>query len=323
MNIIITGAAGFIGSNLTNSLLKAGHKVVGIDNFSFGFPRNIEPFKNHPGFSFFEKDLRHESVFDGIHGDVIVHLASQKIPRYTNALCTLDDNSFMLRQVVRKSVNDNIKLVYASTSDVYGKNPHVPYSEESDLVMGKTTVKRWAYALSKIYGEQYIIAHHDEYKLHYTIVRFFGSYGPNQNLSWWGGPQAVFIANALQNLSLDIHGDGLQTRTFTYVKDTVQGLLKSILEEKASNEIFNIGSNPTEEISILELGKLIWKLIQGENTEPVIKFIPYATFGNYEDVRRRVANIDKIKTALNYSPTFSLKEGLTKTIQWQKKVMNL
>ena len=320
MNIIITGVAGFIGSNLAKKLLEEGHCIIGIDNYSFGNTSNITTLLNSKKFSFYESDIRNPDIFKDINGEVIVHLASQKIPRYTNALCTLDDNSAMLKNVVRKCISDKIKLVYASTSDVYGKNPNIPYSEESDLVMGKTTVKRWAYALSKIYGEQYIIANHDEYGIDYTITRFFGSYGINQNLTWWGGPQSVFIANSLLNKSLEIHGDGLQTRTFTYIDDTVQGLVKCILEEKARNEIFNVANNPDEEITILNLAKLIWKLVKGENSTPDIKFIPYQTFGNYEDVMRRVPDITKIKSLLNYNPIHKLEDGLRKTIEWQREL---
>ena len=320
MKLIITGAAGFIGSNLTGHLLSAGHEVIGIDNFSYGFERNIAAFRNHKNFSFVLGDIRDKTVLDKISGDAIVHLASQKIPRYSNALNTLNDNYIMTKNVVAKCVQDEIKIIFASTSDVYGKNPKVPYSEESDLTVGKTEVKRWAYAISKIYGEHYIIANHDEYGLNYTITRFFGSYGFNQNLTWWGGPQSVFIGQALKDLPIEIHGDGKQTRTFTFVKDTVDGLARCIFDAKADKQIFNIASEPKEEISILELGTMIWKLIRGEKSEPKINFIPYSSFGNYEDVLRRVPDISKIKTMLKYQPRYGLEEGLTETIKWQKEL---
>ncbi len=320
MTILITGVAGFIGSNLAIKLLGLGHKVIGIDNLSYGFRRNLELIISHSNFDFIDEDFRKYDSIKNIEADALVHLASQKIPRYTNALITLSDNSIMLKNAIDKCVKDKIKLIYASTSDVYGKNPNIPYSEESDLTLGPTTVKRWAYALSKIYGEQYIIAHADEYGLEYTITRFFGSYGPHQNLSWWGGPQSLFIASALSKSEIEIHGDGLQTRTFTYIDDTIDGLVKCIIEEKSKNEIFNIANNPNEEITILALGKLIWKLINKDEVPPKFKFIPYASFGKYEDVRRRVPDISKIKSLLNFSPKHSLTDGLKQTIVWQKKV---
>ena len=320
MRIIITGVAGFVGSNLAEELLNKGHEVIGIDNFSFGEWRNISGLQDNPGFTIKELDAREAGVFDNIKGDILVHLASQKIPRYSNALATLDDNSKMLKNVVDKCIKDKIKLVFSSTSDVYGKNPDIPFHEESNLVMGPTTVKRWAYAISKIYAEQYIIANHDEYGLEYTIVRFFGSYGPNQNLTWWGGPQSVFISKTLDDEFIEIHGDGQQTRTFTYIKDTVQGLMKSIFHEEAKNDIFNIAGEPNHETTIEELGNLIWKLIHGEDSTPKIKYIPYETFGKYEDVMRRVPDITKIKEKLGYQPKYDLHRGMEQTIQWQKSV---
>jgi len=319
MKLIITGAAGFIGSNLAGHLLKEGHEVTGIDNFSYGFERNIAELRKHKNFSFVQGDHRDKNIFCGMKAEVIIHLASQKIPRYSNALNTLNDNTTMTKNVGAKCVQDKIKIVFASTSDVYGKNPNVTYSEESDLTVGKTQVKRWAYAISKIYGEHYIIANHDEYGMDYTIVRFFGSYGYNQNLTWWGGPQSVFIGQALKNLPIEIHGDGKQTRTFTFIKDTIDGLSRCILDSNASAQVFNIASEPKEEITILNLGKLIWRLVR-ENDEPKINFIPYSSFGNYEDVLRRVPDISKIKTMLKYQPKYGLEEGLTETIKWQRGI---
>jgi UDP-glucose 4-epimerase len=323
MKILITGVAGFIGSNLAKQLLKLNYKVIGIDNLSYGNLRNIEELKGTNDFKFLFGDIADPQILKDIKCDIIVHLASQKIPRYTNALRTLEENYLMLRNIVNKCVIDKTKILFASTSDVYGKNTKVPFSESSDLVLGQTTIKRWAYALSKIYGEQYIIANNDEHNLQYTIMRFFGSYGPNQNLTWWGGPQSVFIANALEKKPIDIHGNGLQTRTFTYIDDTIQGIVKCIEEEKANNQIFNIASNQSEEISILDLGKMIWKLINGTDSVPLIKFIPYNSFGNYEDVQQRVADISKIMNLLNFKPVFTLKGGLTKTIEWQKKISQI
>jgi UDP-glucose 4-epimerase len=196
----------------------------------------------------------------------------------------------------------------------------VPYNEESDLVLGPTSVKRWAYASSKLVGEQLIIANHDEFDLEYTIMRFFGSYGPNQNLTWWGGPQAVFIQNILEGKPIEIHGDGKQTRTFTYIEDLVQGIIKCMYEKKSKNNIFNIASNPDEEISIMDLGCKIWNLMKVTEPNQYVSYVPYCNFGKYEDVLRRVPDITKIKTELGYNPIFNLEIGLRKTIEWQKNL---
>jgi UDP-glucose 4-epimerase len=321
MKVLITGVAGFIGSNLAKRLMERGHSVIGMDNLNYGFMQNIEFAKDLPNFEFIMGDIANPLILKDVKADIIVHLASQKIPRYTNALRTLDENYLMLRNVVQKCIYDKSKILFASTSDVYGKNPKIPFSENSDLVMGPTTVKRWAYALSKMYGEQYIIANHDEYGLKYTITRFFGSYGPNQNMTWWGGPQSVFIEKAYKKQDIDIHGDGSQTRTFTFVDDTVSALVLCIENEKSDNEIFNTGSVPGGEISIKDLAILIWKLVNGKDSAPQLNYIPYATFGNYEDVMRRVPDITKICSYLNFKPEWDLERGLKVTIDWQKKYM--
>lgn len=322
MTIIITGAAGFIGSNLAAELLQQNHKVIGIDNFSHGSVNNIQDILKNENFQFIEGNVKDYNTLHSLKGDAVVHLASQKIPRYSNSFNTIYDNSSMIGNVIKKCLNDKIKIVFASTSDVYGKNPDIPYSEESNLVLGPTTVKRWAYAVSKINSEHSIIANSQEMGLEYTIMRFFGSYGPNQNTTWWGGPQAVFIQNILEKKPIEIHGDGQQTRTFTYVKDTVQGVIKCIFEEKAKNQIFNIANEPDDEITISSLADLIVEMMSEDGYKPLLNYIPYATFGNYEDVRRRVPDISKIKSLLNYKPQYSLRKGLAVTIDWQKKLFS-
>jgi len=322
MNVIITGVAGFIGSNLAMKLVEKNIKVTGIDNLSYGHERNLQSLKERKNFTFIYGNLSDKAILKDIPSDVVVHLASQKIPRYTNALRTLDENYLMLRNVVEKCKKSKARLVFASTSDVYGKNPNLPFSEESDLVMGPTTVKRWAYALSKIYGEHYIIANSQEFGLEYSIARFFGSFGPHQNLSWWGGPQSVFIEKALKGEVLEVHGDGTQSRTFTYIDDTIDGLLNLVLKESAAQEIFNIGAAQENEITIVELAVKIWKMIHGNASYPEIELIPYETFGKYEDVSRRVPDISKMKSFFNYQPSCSLDYGLEKTIIW-RKTLNL
>ena len=120
---------------------------------------------------------------------------------------------------------------------------------------------------------------------------------------------------------IEIHGDGLQTRTFTFIEDTIQGLVKCIFNKNAVNDIFNIANEPTEEVTIIELAEIIIELM-GSKFNPELKFIPYSTFGKYEDVRRRIPSIEKIKEKLDFQPKFKLKEGLIKTIDWQTKIYN-
>jgi UDP-glucose 4-epimerase len=315
--VFISGVAGFIGSNLAKKMLQNNYMVLGVDNLNYGNINNIKDLIPNSNFEFIEGDILEAHHYFHKSVDIVVHLASQKIPRYTNSLRTLEENDAMTKKMIDFALKNNARLIFASTSDIYGKNPKVPFSEKSDIVLGQTTVKRWAYATSKMVSEHKIIAYSDAKGLKFTIVRFFGSYGANQNLTWWGGPQSVFIDKAIKNEEIELHGDGLQTRTFTFIDDTVEALKLCIEKEEAENEIFNIASNPKEEISIKDLAFLIWDLVRNESS-PKIKFIPYKTFGNYEDVRRRVPNIDKIKK-LGFQPKYSLIEGLKKTIEWQKQ----
>ena len=319
MKILITGAAGFIGSNLAKGLLGRGHSVKGLDNLSQGFLLNIEEFKDHPGFQFVEGDVRDESLLNEITAgcDVVVHLAAFKIPRYSDALDTLLINSTGTHVVLEAAAKNKVaKAMVASTSDVYGKNPSVPFSEDSDLIIGRPEVKRWSYAISKMFEEQLLFGYHERYGMDVVALRFFGGYGPNQHMTWWGGPQSVFIGAALDDEPISLHGDGMQTRSFTYISDHVDGIIACAEKEEANNQVFNIGN--TFEITIKDLGTKIWNMIR-PGSEPKVILTPYETFGKYEDVRRRVPNIDKARSLLGFDPKVDLDEGLKTTILWQVK----
>ena len=317
MKISITGVAGFIGSNLCSALLQRGHSVIGIDNMSQGEYENIADFRDNPAFELHEVDVRDENAILEITtgSDVIVHLAAFKIPRYSDSLDTLLINSRGAENIAKAAVKHNAKVVAASTSDVYGKNRDLPFREDSNLVIGAPDVKRWAYAISKMFDEQLFFGYHERYGIDIVMLRFFGGYGPNQNLTWWGGPQSVFIEKALENKEIPLHGDGQQTRSFTYISDHVNGIVRTIEMPEANNLVFNIGN--TYEITIEDLAKLIWRLVRGEDDKPKIKLIPYETFGKYEDVRRRIPDITRAREILGFEPKVDLEEGLKKTIAWQ------
>ena len=314
--VLITGVAGFIGSNVAKALLAKGYHVVGVDNMSQGDKLNMVDFIEHPEFEIHYVDIRDEAQLKlAAKGcKKILHLAAFKIPRYTDALDTLLINSAGSENVLKAAIEQNAKVVAASTSDVYGKNPKVPFSEESDLVMGNPDVRRWAYAISKMFEEQMLFAYQQRYGIPFVALRFFGGYGPNQNLTWWGGPQSVFINKALDDEEIEVHGDGLQTRSFTFVSDHVDGIVRTIEMDAANNMVFNLGN--TFEISILDLAKLIWRLVRG-GEPPKIKLIPYQTFGKYEDVMRRIPDITRARKILGFEPKVDLEDGLKRTIAWQ------
>ncbi len=319
---VVTGVAGFLGSNLLERMLRDGHEVVGIDNLSMGSLDNIAEFQGNPRFRFLKRDVTFAPTFADLEGpfDAIVHLAAFKIPRYGKAIETLKINYQGTEQALEFARRLNIKAVLASTSDVYGRNPNLPFAEEgTDAVIGSSKSPRWAYAVSKLFDEHLALAYSDAYGFPVTALRFFGSYGPKQNTTWWGGPQSVFIDCILNDKPIPIHGDGLQTRSFTYVSDTVEGIYQATIRAEANGEIINIGNN--KEITILDLAKLI-KRLSGTPGEPNIQFTPYESFSGkkYEDVMRRVPDIRLCEKLLGVRAEVDMEEGLARTIEWQRTV---
>ena len=318
--VAVTGSAGFIGSHLVDELLARGYRVVGIDNLSMGRRENFQHLVGRQDFAFHQVDVREFNALRAAceGADVIVHLAAYKIPRYGGAIQTLQINSKGTEHVLDAGRSVGAKVVLASTSDVYGKNTQLPFSERHDSVIGPSSIPRWSYAVSKLFEEHLGFAYREAYGLPVVILRFFGCYGPRQHRSWWGGPQAVFIDAILTGREIEIHGDGLQTRTFTYVSDTVQGIVQAIECEQAVGEIFNLGSD--EEISILDLARTIHSLI-GQGGEPQLRFIEYANVGKgpYEDVRRRLPDVSKARTILGFRCALPLVEGLQRAIEWHRQ----
>lgn len=315
ITIGVTGAAGFIGSHLCHKLLEKGFKVVAVDNLSKGNLTNINAFSKHKNFIFKKIDI---TDFKKVNNNfktvnIIVHLAAAKIPRYGGREATLLTNTKGTENILKVAKIGHKKVIFASTSDVYGKNPSLPFSEESALVLGSPEVARWAYAVSKIFDEHLCFAYGEEYKVPFVILRLFGVYGPKQHRSWWGGPQALFIDNIITGKTLEIHGSGQQTRTFIYIDDVIEALIKCIASNKANNQIINIGT--TKEVSIINLAKLIAKLLK----KPLkLKKVTYKSFTGlkYEDVQRRVPEIKRAKNILNWEPKTTLVDGVSKTIKW-------
>ena len=320
--ILVTGVAGFLGSNLLDKLLAVGHEVVGIDNLSMGKLDNIAKHLNNDKYQFLQEDVTSLETFDMLNGEIdyIVHLAAFKIPRYGKAIDTLKINSAGTQNVLEFARRQNCKCVIASTSDVYGRNPELPFNEEhTDSVIGPSKSRRWAYAVSKLFDEHIALAYQESYGFPVTVLRFFGSYGPKQHLSWWGGPQGVFIDSVLNDKPMPIHGDGLQTRSFNYVSDTVEGIYAAIVKPEANGEIINIGS--TQEITILDLAKTI-KRLSNTPGELKVEFISYESFTGqrYDDVLRRVPDLRRCEEILGVKAKVSLEQGLLRTIEWQRSV---
>lgn len=315
MKIIITGVAGFLGSNLAERLLKEGHEVTGIDNLSHGLLGNLD-FRPDTNFDFYLADVCDFRILD--KHDIIIHFASEKIPRYSDSFDTIDINQRMMQNIVDMAVRTNAKVIFASTSDVYGKNKTFPFKEDSEFVLGNTDVKRWAYATSKIHGEHLLVGCHDKYGIDYNILRFFSCYGRRQALGWWGGVQSAFIDSIISGQDIEIHGMGTQQRCFTYIDDALDGIVACINNDEANNKIFNIG-NPHEPVTIYRLAKLLFEIMDKTVN---INYKSYEELGKYEDAYVKIPDITKAQNILGFEPKWTLKDGLTETIKWKLKQMN-
>jgi UDP-glucose 4-epimerase len=318
--IAVTGAAGFIGSHVVDALMARGERVIAIDNLSMGSLANLEQHRVNPRFSFHQVDVTDQPAFTAACRDIgaLIHLAAFKIPRYGKTLDTLRINGVGADNALEITREQNCKLLLASTSDVYGRNPNVPFAETHDSMYGPSSVRRWAYAVSKLYEEHLCFAYREAYGLDFVILRFFGSYGPRQHLSWWGGPQSVFIQAVLEDREIEIHGDGTQTRSFTYISDTTRGIIAALDTPAAVGEIINLGS--AEEVTILELAKRI-KHLSNTPGELKLKIVPYEQLGGgYQDVLRRVPDNTKAAKLLGFQAQVTLDDGLTETIAWQRQI---
>jgi UDP-glucose 4-epimerase len=314
---LITGGAGFIGSYLCRSMLADNFAVRCYDDLSHGAIANISEISDNPDFEFFHKDVCNLADLKVAMADaeVVFHMAARKIPRYGDALSTLYVNNEGTRNILELAIDTGAKVILASTSDVYGKGIP-PFKESDNLVIGPSDIRRWSYAVSKLFDEHLAQAYFHEKGLRTVVLRFFGSYGPRNHRSWWGGPQSVFIDQVLKGEELTIHGDGLQTRSFTYIDDLISGILASSRIDDAVGKIFNLGSE--QEVTIAELARLISELIR-PNEPPKMKFIPYETFGGgYEDVRRRIPDLTRARAILGFQWKVSLRDGLQKSIAWHK-----
>jgi UDP-glucose 4-epimerase len=318
--VLVTGAAGFIGSNICERLHIDGWSVVGMDNLSHGRIENLARLVGSEGFEYVNADVRDvDSMMKAaVDAKAIIHLASYKIPRYGHVEDTLSVNLEGTEAVLEAARQYGAKVLYASTEDVYGKNSDLPLSEESELVLGGPASSRWSDAVSKICAEQLCYAYSEAHGVIFTILRFGNLYGPYNRIDWWGGVPGVFIDRALRKEKIPIHGNGTQFRAFLYIDDAVEAITKILESPNVTGEVINIGSD--EPIRVINLAYLVWRL-SGNEGKPDFEFIPYEDLSpNYEDVKRRILDISKARFLLDFMPTCDLKTGISKTIAWQREL---
>ena len=316
MRALITGGAGFVGSHLADRLLELGHEVFVLDNLSTGSIDNIAHLKEHRQFHYTIDSVTNEPVLAELvdQADVVFHLAAAVGVKLIveQPVHTIETN-VQGTEVVLTHANKKKKLVIiASTSEVYGKNTAVPFSEEADLVLGPTTKHRWAYACSKAIDEFLALAYWKEKKLPVIVVRLFNTVGPRQT-GQYGMVIPNFVRQALAGQPITVFGDGTQTRSFTYVGDVVDALATLAQEPAAIGRVFNIGNS--YEISIRELAERV-KALTGSASEIVT--IPYdeAYEAGFEDMPRRVPDISRIHHLIGYEPRVQLDEILERVIDY-------
>jgi UDP-glucose 4-epimerase len=311
----VTGAAGFIGSNLCERLLDEGCQVVGVDDLSMGRLRNLLGVLGRPGFTLSEFDCRDarrlREAFAGC--EAIVHLAAQKIPRYGGALETIEDNVEGSKAAFAVAEATGAHVVLASTSDVYG-NATPPFSEDDPIVLGPPSSRRWSYAASKYLDEHLALRLVEERGLQITVLRFFNAYGPRNHPTWWGGPLSLFFEDLLDDKVLDLHGDGRQIRSFTYVADTVDGIVRTLERPETAGEVINVGND--EPISIVRLAEQVQQVV-GIPGPLRARIVPLEHIGGrYQDVRVRIPDTEKAARLLGFRAQVPLAEGLRDTLSW-------
>jgi UDP-glucose 4-epimerase len=313
--VLITGVAGLIGSHLLDELLAKGYEVKGIDNLSFGKITNIQEHLQNSQFTFFREDILDLTVLDRICKDVdaIIHLASvKKVGEAASCMATLKVNGQGTENVLAVASSHGCKVVFASTSDVYGMSPDIPFKEDGDICLGPSDIKRWGYAAAKLYGEQMAFAYYQDHRVPVVVLRYFGGFSSRSCNSWSGGHIPIFLDRILNDLPVDVHGDGSQTRSMAYVDDLVRGTIMSMESENAVGQIINLGND--EEISVLDSAVIIHRIADtGQDLK--INFVPMSkVFGNYKDIQRRRPDLSKAYQLLGYRPSISFEEGIKKML---------
>lgn len=317
MRVLVTGGAGYIGSHLVDSLCEAGHEVRVLDNLSTGNANNLRHRLDEIGFvngSILDASLVEREVE---WAQMVFHLAASVGVRHIvdDPLGSLLTNTRGTENLLSACHRYWCKVLVASTSEVYGKTSKVPMVEDDDRVLGPTTVHRWSYSTAKAIDEHLAFAY-GAYELPIVIVRYFNSYGPRLDEKGYGSVVANFLRQALAGEPLSVHGDGQQSRCFTYIDDTIRGTLLAGSTPEAEGMVFNLGG--TRETTVLELAEMIRAGV-GSNSE--IAFTPYDEYygAGFEDTRRRVPDVTRARETLGWDAEVPLEDGLQRTIEWWQK----
>ncbi|MFK7819904.1 MAG: NAD-dependent epimerase/dehydratase family protein [Planctomycetaceae bacterium] len=315
---LVTGGAGFIGSHLTGRLLELGHEVTVLDDLSTGRSENLDGVKDHPNFTFRQASITDPvALADVVPGiEEVYHMAAAVGVQLVadDPVRTIETNIYPTETLLRLAVHGVKRFFLASTSEAYGKNPKDAWSEEDDLHFGPTSKPRWAYGCSKAIDEFLALAYHKKYGLGVTVGRFFNVVGPRQ-VGHYGMVVPRFVDQALSGGPVVVYDDGSQVRCFAHVREIVDSVIKLMQEPSTAGSVYNIGSD--QPVTIQQLAE---KVIERTDPSVKIEYLPYedAYGANFEDVRRRVPNVDRLQDAIGTKPTSTLGEILDDIIAWKR-----
>lgn len=313
MKILITGGAGFLGSHLTDAFLARGDDVTILDVIG---DLKVRHHLDNPRFRYVRDSVLDADILDGlvVRSDLVYHLAAVVgVEHYVgDPYEVLNVNINGTQAVLKAAYRHNRKVILASTSEVYGRNPRIPFSEDDDRVLGSTRCDRWCYSTSKAAAEHFCFAYH-RLGLPVVVLRYFNVYGPRLDKLDVGRVVTIFMGQVLRGEPVTVVGDGKQTRCFTYVDDAIRATVAAGIDARAVGQIFNVGSD--QEVSILELAQTMIR-VAGSPSE--IRFVTQeAIYGDsYEDVPRRVPSLRRMHEILGVRAETPLQEGLRRTIDW-------
>jgi UDP-glucose 4-epimerase len=311
VKILITGAAGFLGSYLSEKYVNEGHIVYGIDNLLNGNLNNVRTLLHRKNFKFIHDDIRNRELFSKIPTDIdaVIHLAAQiHVDRsIVNPEETFDINvSGTMKILEYARMNDIDKILFASTSEVYGSAKYVPMNEDHPLAA------QHPYGVSKIAADRLCYTYNETYDLGIDIIRCFNFFGPRQKDSGYGGVIAIFINRVLQNKPPIIYGDGNQTRDYMYVEDAVTAYDK-VLHSKDNPGKYGINFGTGTEKSVNEIAELTIKYAGAEKSLKPIHVDPRPT-----EVQRLFADISKANELLDFTPKIQFEQGISLLMDWYR-----
>jgi UDP-glucose 4-epimerase len=318
MQALITGGAGFIGSHLAEALLERGDEVHIIDDLSTGNIRNLDHLRDNKRLHVTIDQVENVPVLAELvdRSDVVFHLAAAVGVRLVveSPVRTIETNLKTTELVLAQASKKQKKVFFASTSEVYGKREKQPCLEDDDLIIGSTQMGRWSYACSKAMDEFLALAYAKERGLPVIVARFFNTVGPRQT-GRYGMVVPNFVRQAISGENITVYGDGNQARCFGYVGDVVGAVMKLVDTPAAYGGVFNIG-NETE----LSINELAERVIRLAGSSSKIQKIPYSeAYGDgFEDMRRRVPDLTKVRDLIGYRPRISVDEIIEKVIAYQR-----